>query len=182
MYEYKLKSLTESYGIEQTKTTLTEAIQQKKIDPYAIRFPALVEAFLGRDYFSAERKLKAISQGRTHLLEASEANDASAFSNITGQLLVTIIKEKYDSPEFIGSQLVRTVPNPGANLKEHKVPYLSDVLTKGETLSQGETYPYAQFAEIWYEMPAPIKSGQLCAVTMEALFSDLTGQIGRAHV
>jgi hypothetical protein len=171
-----LKRLIEAHGVANTTATLEEAIQTRKIDPYAIRLPDLAETFLGHDYASAERKLKAIQNGRLHMLEASEANDASTFYNITGQLLVTIVKDKYNSPDFIGSKLMRTMPNPGGNLKEHKVPYLSDVDTEPKKLNQLEPYPATRFYESWVTLPSPEKYGHTCLVSMEMVFSDLTGQ------
>ena len=153
-----------------------QALAQRKIDPYAVRLPDLVESFLGRDYFTAERKLRALASGRLHTLEATDAVDASAFSNITGQLLITVVREKYESPEFVGSTLVKTIPNPGSNLKDHKVPYLSDVDTAPKKLNQLEPYPQAKFAESWVTMPPPEKYGHLCQISMETAFSDLTGQ------
>jgi hypothetical protein len=171
-----LKRMCESHGVDQTVSTFGAALASREIDPYAIRLPDLTEAFLGRDYSRAERKLRALKSGNVRALEASEAVDASAFSNITGQLLVTIVKEKYQSADFVTDMMFRTFPNPGGNLKEHKVPYLSDVDSEPAKLAQAEPYPFAKFAESWYTMPAPEKYGHICAVTMEMLFSDLTGQ------
>lgn len=171
-----LKKLCESYGPAQTLQTLSEALKAGKINPYTVSIPALARDFLGDVSVDATRKMRAVAAGQAHLLESSEAVDASAFSNITGQLLVTIIKEKYEGPEFVASKMVKHYPNPGGNLKEHKIPYLSDVIDKPALLSQGEVYPQTTFKESWVTMPAPEKRGEICAVTMEMLYSDLTGQ------
>lgn len=170
-----IKRLVEAHGPKAVEV-FGQALEQRKIDPYAVRLPDLAEAFLGRDYFKAERKLKALAAGQLHTLEATDAVDASAFSNITGQLLITVVKEKYNSPEFVASSLVKTIPNPGGNLKTHKIPYLSDVDTAPKKLNQLEPYPQAKFAESWVTMPAPEKYGHLCLISMEMAFSDLTGQ------
>lgn len=171
-----LKKFHSEHGLPKTMQFLSEGIATKKIDPYDFVLPELVSAFLGDSYYAAETKLKALREGKAHLLEDTAAMDASAFSNITGQLLVTIVKDKYNDAEFIADQLVKKYPNPGGNLKEHKVPYLSNVVQKGEKLSQQEPYPKSEFRESWITMPAPEKYGQICAITMEMLFSDLTGQ------
>lgn len=171
-----LKRLCESHGVARTAETFGQALSERRIDPYSVRLPDLTEAFLGRDYLSVERKARAAGLGQTHLLESSEAVDASAFSNITGQLLVTIIKEKYESSDFITDRIFKTIPNPGGNLKEHKVPYLSDVTADPKLLAALEPYPNTQFAESWIVLPAPEKRGLICAVSMEMLMSDLTGQ------
>lgn len=177
----------ESSGYAQTMRALNDALTQHKIDPNTVSIPRLARDFLGDNMQGAYERLRRVGVGLAHTLEATEAQDASAFTNITGQLLVTIIKEKYEAPEFVASKLVKTYPNPGGNLKEHKIPYLSDVLEKPELLSQLELYPQTRFAESWVTMPAPEKRGQICALSMEMLYSDVTGQaqdsaasIGRA--
>lgn len=171
-----LKKFYSEHGLPKTMQFLQEGIASKKIDPYNFHLPELVSAFLGDYHYAAETKLKALREGKAHLLEDTAAMDASAFSNITGQLLVTIVKDKYNDAEFIADQLVKKYPNPGGNLKDHKIPYLSNVVQKGEKLAQQEVYPKSEFRESWVTMPAPEKYGQVCAITMEMLFSDLTGQ------
>lgn len=186
-YGSALKRLTESHGVAEATRVFGEALASGKTDPRAVRLGDLAETFLGRSASEQVRKLRHIKEGATHLLEASEAIDASAFSNITGQLLVTEIKKKYDSPEFIGDKLVRTIPNPGGNLQTHKIPYLSDVADVGSKLESLQQYPQTRFAESWVTMPAPERFGLICAVSIEMIVSDLTGQaqdsaasIGRA--
>lgn len=171
-----LKRLTESHTVPQVVQTLREAIEQKKVDPSRIHLAEMSRVFLGEDYPTAHRRMKAINAGTVHLLEASEAADASAFSNITGQLLVDQVKKGYDSPEFVIQKLFKKYPNPGANLKEHKVPYITDVLHKGEKLASQQPYPYTTFAESWITMPAPEKFGEMTAVSFEMAYSDLTGE------
>lgn len=171
-----LKKLCEQNGTASTLEALKDAITESKINVNTVSIPELARTFLGDVYSDAKRKLAAVMSGNIGMLEASEATDASAFSNITGQLLVTVVKEKYNSPEFIGDKLCRTIPNPGGNLKDHKVPYLSDVLGKPKLLAQGEPYPFTSFAESWITLPAPERRGEICAITMEMLYSDLTGQ------
>lgn len=187
MHLRALKRLCEQHGLAKTSAAFSKALAEKRLDPYSIRLPELTRVFLGETYYDAERRLKAVMHGQAHLLEAAEAVDASAFIDITGQLLVTVIKEKYQAPEFIGSQLVRTIPNPGGNLGTHKVPYLSDADSFPQKLEQLQPYPYAKFQPQYVTLPAPEKFGQTCLVAFEMFFSDLTGQaqdsaasIGRA--
>jgi hypothetical protein len=171
-----LKRFCESNGAEQTVKNFTEALEQKKFGTKDVTLGHLTRIFLGEDYLDVERKLRAIKFGQTHLLEAAEAVDASAFSNITGQLLVTVVKEKYNAATFIGDKLMSKFPNPNGNLQAHKVPYLSDVKDKGKLLAQLEPYPMTQFAESWITLPAPEKRGEICAISMEMAYSDFTGQ------
>lgn len=171
-----LKRFCEANGAEQTVKLFTESLETKKFKPSDVTLGVLTRMFLGEDYLDVERKLKAIKYGQTHLLEAAEAVDASAFSNITGQLLVTVVKEKYEAASFIGDKLMSKFPNPNGNLQAHKVPYLSDVRDKGKLLAQLEPYPMTQFNESWITLPAPEKRGEICAIGMEMAYSDFTGQ------
>jgi hypothetical protein len=188
---HHLKRLCESHGgaprerIAEVSRAFVEAITpdasgRRRIDLRAVHLAELAEAFLGTQrlgYGQAERKLRMLAAGRAHLLEEAQAAvDASAFADITGQLLVTVIKEKYQSPEFIARRMMRKFPNPGANLGPHIIPYLSDVVDKPQRLAQQEPYPHTQFKESWVTMPAPEKYGLICATSMEMLLSDFTGQ------
>jgi hypothetical protein len=173
---YHLKRFATDHGADKAAQYLTESVQSKKIDSKAFRLPEMVRHFLGEDYLTAHRAIKAIQMGQSYLLEDVAATDASAFANITGQLLITLVKEAYQSAEFIGDKLFRTIPNPGGNLKEHKVPYLSDVLDEPKKLAAQEPYPYTTFTEGYVTMPEPEKYGRICAIDFEMLFSDLTGQ------
>lgn len=188
---HHLKRLVESHGgsprerIADVTHAFIESITpdpatgRRKLDPYSIQFAELAEAFLGTTrlgYGQAEHKIKMLGRRMGHVLEAGEAVDASAFADITGQLLVTVIKEKYTSPEYVARKLMRKFPNPGANLQAHIIPYLSDVVDKPSRLAQLEPYPHTQFRESWVTMPAPEKYGLICAVSMEMLLSDFTGQ------
>lgn len=175
---YQFKSMVKTHGVEATKAALIESVQTGKLSRQKVNvlLPDLARQFLGDNAYLAERALKCAVAGRFDLLEAGVAQDASAFSNITGQLLVTEIKAKYDSPEFVASKLVRVVPNPGGNLREHVIPKLSDVIDEGTKLQSMEEYPLTTFAEEWVTMPAPERRGQICAVDFGMLYSDLTGQ------
>lgn len=175
-FGYHLKKLTEAHGAQTVEKTVEESLASGKLKPRDVHLQDLAESFLGRSKTEQRRKLNLIATNRVHLLEAAEAVDASAFSNITGQLLVTEIKQKYNAPEFIGDKLMRKIPNPGGNLGTHKIPYLSDVIDKASTLEQGQPYPQTRFNESWVTMPSPEKRGLICTVTMEMLLSDLTGQ------
>jgi hypothetical protein len=109
--------------------------------------------------------------------EASEGVDASSFTAITGQLLVNEIKDKFDLAKLIGDDVCETIPVTNGNLKEQKVPWLSNVIDSVEKVEEGMPYPHTTFSPNYIEYPAIEKIGKICAVTMEAIYSDLTGQI-----
>jgi hypothetical protein len=175
-YEFKLKRLCEAHGPQVVSTALSDAFAEGKVGPRDLSVARLREAFLGGDYLTVKGKAECIKRGLIHTREATEAVDLTAFSNITGQLLVTEVKAKYNAPEFIGDKLMRTIPNPGSNMQEHKVPYLSDVDSEPPVLASAEPYPFAKFQEVYVTLPAPEKRGHVCTVTMEMLMGDYTGQ------
>lgn len=169
----KLKKLTESYGITKTAKFLGDAIREKKISKHSISIRQLAESFLGHNW--AENLYRYNSGVRVQ--EASEGVDASSFTAITGQLLVNEIKDKFDLAKLIGDDVCETVPVTNGNLKEQKVPWLSNVIDSVEKVEEGMPYPHTTFSPNYIEYPAIEKIGKICAVTMEAIYSDLTGQI-----
>lgn len=169
----KLKKLTESYGITKTAKFLGDAIREKKISKHSISIRQLAESFLGHNW--AENLYRYNSGVRVQ--EASEGVDASSFTAITGQLLVNEIKDKFELAKLIGDDVCETVPVTNGNLKEQKVPWLSNVIDSVEKVEEGMPYPHTTFSPNYIEYPAIEKIGKICAVTMEAIYSDLTGQI-----
>ena len=171
MIEYKLKQVCEQNGVQATVNTLKEAFAEKKITAGDFSLRRMAEAFMGHNWTSVlENRL-----GRVQ--ESTEAVSASLFTAITGQLLVNEIKEKFKLASFIGDSLATTIPVTNGNLGTQKVPYLSDVRDIGERLEEGEPYPQTQFAGQYITYPGVEKHGRICAVTMEAIYSDLTTQI-----
>lgn len=169
----KLKRLSESYGVDKTAKFLSEAIREKKISKHAISIRQLAESFLGHQWAD---KLQRYQSG-VRVTEATEAVDASAFTAITGQLLVNEIKDKYEAAKLIGDEICETVPVTNGNLKEQKVPWLSNVINSASKVEEGMPYPQTSFGSNFVEYPAIEKVGYICSVTMEAIYSDLTGQI-----
>jgi hypothetical protein len=173
MLGQKLKKLTESYGITKTAKFLGDAIRDKKVSKHSISIRQLAESFLGHNW--AENLYRYNSGVRVQ--EASEGVDASSFTAITGQLLVNEIKDKFDLAKLIGDDVCETIPVTNGNLKEQKVPWLSNVIDSVEKVEEGMPYPHTTFSPNYIEYPAIEKIGKICAVTMEAIYSDLTGQI-----
>jgi hypothetical protein len=169
-----LRRLIESNGYETARANLIESVITGKINPRRdIHIRDLAESLLGPAW---ALKLQARNAG-VRLSEADEAVDPSAFADITGQLLVNEIKAKYETADFVGDELVETVPITNGNLGPQRTPWLSDVLNDASTVQPGMPYPRTQFTEQYIDYPAPEKFGELCEVLMESIYSDLTGQI-----
>lgn len=172
-FEKKLKKITESHGRDTTAKVLTEAVRERKIDPRRISLRRLAESYMGENW--AEHLTRAVRTGR--VTESAEAVDTSGFQAITGQLLVNEIKDKYKLVAWLGDTLTTTIPVTNGNLGEQTVPYLSDVVDMGEIVQQGMPYPQTSFKGQFIKYPSIQKVGRICSVTMEAIYSDLTGQI-----
>lgn len=177
----------EAHGHRQTLSMFTEALESGRISPRDISFRELAESYMGSDWQGQLRLLAANpSARRVHgddvaFAEAGDAVDSSAFSNITGQILVNEVKAQYEAADMIADQLCTTIPVTNGNLGTQKVPYLSpavDPLTgQLRTVQQGMPYPHTEIQEQYITYPAIRKFGEICAVTMEAIYSDLTQQI-----
>jgi hypothetical protein len=172
-FESKLKKVTESHGRQATSLALKEAVTSGKVDPRRVSLRRLAESFMGENW--AEHLQRAVRTNR--VTESAEAVDTSGFQAITGQLLVNEIKEKYELAKWLGDQLTTTIPVTNGNLGEQTVPYLSDVTDMGAIVQQGMPYPQTQFKGQYIKYPSIEKVGRICSVTMEAIYSDLTGQI-----
>lgn len=143
-------------------------------DPkFSIR--ALAEGCLGENWADNYRAGCILIQ--RHMVEAQGAIDVSAFSNITGQLLIDKVRDNYEGPEFIGDQLMETIGVTNGNLGKHRVPWLSRVKDDPGVLQPMQPYPETQFVEQYIDLPAVEKRGEKISISMEAIYADLTKQM-----
>lgn len=170
--ETKLKRITESHGRDAGLACLQEAFTEGKVKRKDISIRRLAEAYMGENW--SEHLTRANKTGR--VTESVEAVDTSGFQAITGQLMVDVIKERYQLAARIGDRLTKTVPITNGNLGTQVVPYLSSHEDMPDTVNQGMPYKHTKFRGQYYTLPAPVKKGRICCVTMEMIYSDLTGQ------
>jgi len=135
---------------------------------------ALAEGILGEDW-ETRMKLGCVHLQRG-LMESQGAVDVSAFSSITGQLLVDRINDNYNAPEFIGDSLFEIAPITNGNIGPHVVPWLSRVKDDPGVLQPQQEYPETQFVEQYITLPAAEKRGLKVSVSMEMIFADKTKQ------
>lgn len=183
-----LRTWAETHGQRSAIQMFSEALESRRISTTDISLRELAESYLGPDWAGQLQllnrnpgALRPLVDGEVAFAESGDAVDSSAFPNITGQILFNEVKAQYEAGDMIGDQLTSVVPVVNGNLGTQKVPYLSpavDPLTgQLRTVHQGEPYPHTEFQEQYITYPAIRKFGQICAVTMEAIYSDLTGQI-----
>lgn len=180
-------------GSAQAYALFAESLSEGKITPEDVSIREIAEGLLGPDWankmmqggcrmqiphqFSGDPYL-GVPLG--YFSESGDAVDSSAFADITGQILFQEIKRMYTAANFMADQLCRVMPVTNRNLKEEKVPYLSTVVDRPPHVQEGMPYPRTQFNQQYVTLPAPIKFGEICAVTMEMIFSDHTQQAREA--
>lgn len=172
MLGQNLKKFCESHGVEKTRAFFSEGLEKGKIAERQVSLRDLAEAFLGGHRWHENLQRWRAAPFR----ESVEGVDPSAFAAITGQLLINDIREGYNAAAFIGDNLFRTEPITNGNLGTQISPWLSDITSGPSVVQPLMPYPAAQFSPHYVTLPAPAKRGLVCYVSMEMIFSDLTGQ------
>lgn len=182
-----LRRVAEQHGFRMAFQNFNEALKKGDINAKRdISIREIAEGMLGHNWYSkleayaGQRRVSGVREGRIVSATegaSTEAVDASAFADITGQLLVNEVKQGYESADLVGDELVETIPITNGNLGPQRTPWLSQVVDDASTIQPGMPYPKTQFTQQYIDYPAPEKFGEICAVTMEAIYSDLTSQI-----
>ena len=167
---------TNQYGPDKGEVVFRRVLfeARKKIGYENMSLRAIAEGIMGESWH--ERYKKGCYHLQMGLRESSAAVDVSAFSNITGQLLVDRIRDNYDAPEFIGDSLFEIAPVTGGNLGLHREPWLSRVRHAPSLLQPQQDYPETDFIEQYIDLPAVEKRGLKCSISMEMIFADKTKQ------
>lgn len=169
----ELRRRYELDGAQKTVEHLSESLTERTLRPEDFSLRDLAEALIpdGREWV---RTLDPRGGGVGPLLEASEGLDASAFQNITAQVIHAKILEAYTQPAFVASRLVETIPT---RLDGEKIPGVSRVADEVDEVSAGMPFPSLGFDEDYIETPATAKHGFIVPVTKEAIFFDRTNLI-----
>lgn len=179
----KLRRLYELEGPQKTVRHLREALALKegRLKPEDFSLRDLAEGLVqeGADWV---RGLDPRS-GSSVLLEAGNAVDTSAFSNITGQIVYSTVMEAYNDPVYLWPRLCKVIPT---KLSGEKIPGIGQLGDDTEIVDEGMPYPLIGLQEEWIETPETIKRGLIVPVTKEAVFFDRTnlvltraGNVGR---
>ena len=168
----ELKRMYEANGPEKTVGHLRESLQSGDLKPEDFSVRELAEATL-----SPERvRQMDPRQGGAVLLEAGDGVDATAFSNIAGQIVQSKIMEAYAQEAFVLSRLVETIPT---RLDGELIPGVGRVGDEVSEVRPGMPYPNLGFGEDYIETPQTTKRGFIVPVTKEAVFFDRTHLILR---
>ena len=171
MIKYReLKRRYELDGPQKTTTHLSEALKEGHLKPDEFSLRDLAESLVP-DGAEWVRSLDPRSGGGVNLLEAGDGVDATAFLNITGQLIYSRIMEAYLQEAFVASRLVETIPT---RLDGEKIPGVAGLADAAEEVHPGMPYPHVGFGEDYIETPSTTKRGLIVPVTREAIFFDRT--------
>ena len=163
----ELKQMYDLSGPEKTVRHLQEALEQGHLQPEDFSIRELAEATL-----SSERVRQMDPRnGGAALLEAGEAVDVTAFSNITGQVIRSKILEAYEQEAFVVSKLVDTIPT---RLDGERIPGIGRISDEVAEVRPGMPYPNLGFGEDYIDTPQTTKRGFIVPVTKEAIFFDRT--------
>jgi len=171
----ELRRRYELDGPQKTVQHLSEALAQRHLAPEDFSIRDLAEALVpdGHDWV---RNLDPRSAGGVSLLESSEGVDATAFLNVTGQVVYAKILEAFRSPAFVVSELVETVPT---RLDGETIPGVGPLADEVTEIHPGMPYPNVGFGEDYIETPSTTKHGLIVPVTREAIFFDRTNLVLR---
>jgi hypothetical protein len=171
MLNYReLKRRYQLDGAARTVTHLTEALRERHLRPEDFSLRDLAEALIP-DGHHWVRSIDPRAGGGVALLEAGEAVDVTAFSNITGQVVYSKIMEAYQNEAFVVSRLVDTI---ATRLDGEKIPGITRIEDKIAEVHPGMPYPSLGFGEDYIETPSTTKRGFIVPVTREAIFFDRT--------
>jgi hypothetical protein len=143
--------------------------QRQRVRPEEFSLRALWEGLVG----PVEETL-GFAQTQMGYVEMpiSESVTSNAFPSAVGMLISAKVIEGYDSPGFIGDELVTVVPSKMRG--ERLVGFTS--LQGPKIVEEGEPYSDSTFREK-YVVTAETKRGRILSITEEAVFFDQTGQI-----
>lgn len=174
-------NLVESYARfpGRADALLRESLAAKDVDAKSFDFGRLFEECFGWQEFRACKN----DPGRlvTHdVYEAAGAVSTASFQNISGQIIYSMMMDRYTDEEFVFSKLI---PEQQGNIQFEKMAGLSRIGPGADDewiVDEGWEYKLAGPGEDWVNLPETKKRGKIVPLTREALFYDRTGQVQEA--
>lgn len=115
-------------------------------------------------------------RGVNLLMEAAgDSINTANFSNIIGQIAYADVLDNFESPEFIGDQLVTQIP--ATTGQKEIVPGITMIGDQAAKVAEGHVYPVVGIGEQFIVYPEIYKDGFVMNITEEAIFEDKTGRL-----
>jgi hypothetical protein len=149
---------------------IREGLETDEFKPQDFSIRRLAEATIGREFVDA----CGPGGGSAFMEAAGGAVDTGTFSNITGQIVYSMILDSYTDPAFVGDQLCTKVQT---QFNGEKIPGVSRMGDDAENITEGGEYPLVGLGQSYIETPSTEKTGMIVPVTKEAIFFDRTGLV-----
>ncbi|WP_437187850.1 hypothetical protein SH668x_001261 [Planctomicrobium sp. SH668] len=152
--------------------------ESRQIDARNLSIRQLFEEFVagGRELAESWKGQNGFGGYQVNLLESAGAVNLTAFQFLTGNMIYQAFKDKWDSPEFIGDQLMDTMKT---NLAEEDIPGVGNIGNQSEEIGPGEEFPVAAMNEEVIHMPRVKKTGVRIELTQEIVAYDRSGLVLR---
>lgn len=158
-----------SLSPDQFVTEMVESLEEKDLTPDDFSVRELAESIMGREWVD---NLRPKSGRFVSLLEA-DAVKYSHFSNITGQIFFSAVREGFENEELIFSKII---PDEDSNIFDmEKIPGMSEIGDEAEIVEEAQPYPMVGISEDYIEVAAKKKRGFILPLTKEFIAGDLTG-------
>lgn len=149
-------------------------METKAIDPRRLSLRALFEEFVADGFELVRDFAPKVTQGGNGVRLVEQDIDTAAFSNISGQIVYSMVLEAWNDPVFIGEQLCTVIPT---EFSGEKIPGVSGLGDEAEVVAEGDEYPMVGNSEEWIETPETTKRGFIVPITKEAIYFDRTGLV-----
>lgn len=173
------RDLRRQYELEPEKCVaeLRENLDKGRLRPENLSIRDLFEALVdgGRElvYLMSRRKSGNLSVRELREAGAGSVGGTADFSNITGQIVYTVIREKYEDPQLLWPRLATTQMT--EFLDGERIPGIGRLGDKAEKIEEGAEYPLIGANEEWTDSPRTVKHGFRAECTREIVIADRTG-------
>ena len=168
----EIRQMYEGLGGRECCRQLGEALQTRELRAEDLSIRDLFENMIpdGRELL---RSIEDRKSGRMNIVEASNAVDQSAFSNITGQIIYNKMLEGYENPELLWPDLCDELKT--TFLNGERLPGIGGTGDVAEVVDEGQPYPIAGTNEEYVDYGPAIKRGFIIPITREIIVADRTG-------
>lgn len=178
-----MRRLYEGYGPRQTCEHIRENLATGDLKSSDFCLADIAEAILGIEFATREGRPghpPSTAFRERCLAEAGDGTDSTAFLDISGQILINAMMERFALVDAIASRMVRTIQTrlkDGETIPKVTWENTDDTGIDTDSVHEGMPYPRLGIGEAWINTPPPIKYGRIMPVTKEAAFFDRTGQV-----
>lgn len=169
----RVKEWAKEHGYEGAVRNACDLVKQGKVAENELGFRSLAQGLMGDDWSTK------LQMHQERGLESADAIDASAFTAISGNQLISKVNEGYNLAGMIGDDITTKIPITNQNLDTEKEPWLSDVrpeTTDKLIVQPAMEFPSAEFTYNYFLKRSPEMRARKVEVTLQMIFADRTRQ------